>query len=54
MQETITAIKSKLKVIENTYNSLQEGQRANIKIGLDRIDKDLRSLILLGLAISKR
>jgi hypothetical protein len=54
MKEVIKSIRKKLELIENTLNSIPNGQQDDLSIKLNRIDKDLRGVMLFQLAISKR
>ena len=54
MKETLGAIREKLTAIEKACDSLSDEQQDRMIANLGQIDKDLRGLILLCFAISKR
>ena len=53
MKETIELIRKNLILIESTLVNTPEDQQADLKAKLMRINRDLRSVILLQLAINK-
>jgi hypothetical protein len=53
MKEVITSIREKLELIENTLSSIPSEQQDDLSIKLNRIDKDLRGIILFQLAVTK-
>jgi hypothetical protein len=53
MKEIIASIKEKLMLIENAYNDLEGIRKTEVEIELRQIDRDLRGLILMYLAVSK-
>lgn len=54
MKEVITSIKERLVLIENTSSNLSNTQKGDLSTKLNRIDKELRSIILVQMAIDKR
>lgn len=54
MKEILDAIKEKLTVVEEAFDSLSGEQQDRMVTNLVQVDKDLRGLILLCFAISKR
>lgn len=54
MKEIIASIRSKLELIEDTLDNQQDEQRQdNLRIKMNRVDKDLLSIILFQLAVTK-
>ena len=54
MKEIIASIRNNLKLIEDTLDNQQDEQKQNdLRIKLYHINRDLRSIVLFQLAVTK-